>query len=110
MGLLYCGGGTLVRVSRADLVRCRFVRGVHSYVHGRAGRRRFPGGIAGAPRTSGPGESFAIQTDMLTLLVVLFIIALLGGGVGYDRFGYAGWSPAALLAVLLLVLLLMGRL
>jgi len=46
---------------------------------------------------------------MLTLLVILFIIALFGGGFGHSRFGYAGWSPAAILAIVLLVLLLMGR-
>jgi uncharacterized protein DUF3309 len=47
---------------------------------------------------------------MLTLLIIVFIIALLGGGFGYSRFGYAGWSPAAVLGIILLVLLLMGRL
>lgn len=48
---------------------------------------------------------------MLTiLLVVLLVLALLGGGLGHERFGYAGWSPAGLLVVVLLVLLFMGRL
>ena len=46
----------------------------------------------------------------MTILVILLLIALLGGGFGYSRLGYAGWSPAALIALVLLVLLLMGRL
>ena len=47
---------------------------------------------------------------MLTILVVLLLIALLGGGLGHGRFGVAGWSPAAILAVILLLMLLTGRL
>jgi hypothetical protein len=47
---------------------------------------------------------------MLTLLIILLVLALLGGGVGYSRFGYAGWSPAGILVVILLVLLLTGNL
>jgi Protein of unknown function (DUF3309) len=47
---------------------------------------------------------------MLTLLIILLVLALLGGGVGYSRFGYAGWSPAGILIVILLVLLLTGNL
>lgn len=47
---------------------------------------------------------------MLTILLVFLILALFGGGIGYRRYGYAGWSPAAIIAVCLLVLLLMGRL
>ena len=47
---------------------------------------------------------------MLTLLIILLVLALLGGGVGHSRFGYAGWSPAGILVVILLVLLLTGNL
>jgi hypothetical protein len=47
---------------------------------------------------------------MLTILLIVLLIALLGGGLSYGRFGYAGWSPAAIVAVILLVLLLVGRL
>jgi hypothetical protein len=47
---------------------------------------------------------------MLTILLIVLLIAVLGGGIGYGRFGYAGWSPAAIVAVVLLFLLLMGRL
>jgi hypothetical protein len=47
---------------------------------------------------------------MLTLIVILLVLALVGGGVGHSRFGYAGWSPAGILVVILLVLLLTGNL
>ena len=47
---------------------------------------------------------------MLTLLIVLLLLALLGGGLGYGRFGAAGLSPAALIVVLLIILALSGRL
>jgi hypothetical protein len=47
---------------------------------------------------------------MLTLLIVLLLLALLGGGLGYGRFGAAGLSPAALIVVVLIILALSGRL
>ncbi|HEY1546567.1 MAG TPA: DUF3309 family protein [Kofleriaceae bacterium] len=47
---------------------------------------------------------------MLTILVILLLIALLGGGVGYGRYGFAGMSPAGLLIIILIVLALTGRL
>lgn len=40
----------------------------------------------------------------MMLVIVLLILALLFGGLGYDRFGYVGWSPLG--AILLIVLLL----
>jgi Protein of unknown function (DUF3309) len=46
---------------------------------------------------------------MLTILVVLFLLALVGGGIGHSRFGYAGWSPAGILVVILLVLFFTGH-
>jgi hypothetical protein len=46
---------------------------------------------------------------MLTLLLIILVIALVGGGLGHSRFGYAGWSPAGLILVVLLVLLLTGN-
>ncbi|HVY25138.1 MAG TPA: DUF3309 family protein [Polyangiaceae bacterium] len=45
---------------------------------------------------------------MLTILVILLVLALIGGGLGHSRFGYAGWSPAGLLLLVVLVLLLTG--
>jgi hypothetical protein len=45
-----------------------------------------------------------------TLLIILLVIALLGGGLGHGTYGWAGWSPAGILIVILLILLLTGRL
>jgi hypothetical protein len=47
---------------------------------------------------------------MLTILIVLLLVALLGGGLGYGRFGAAGLSPAAIVLVILLILGVTGRL
>lgn len=48
---------------------------------------------------------------MLTIiLIILLVAALAGGGWGHSRFGYAGWSPAGILIIILLVMLLTGRL
>ncbi|HTL35465.1 MAG TPA: hypothetical protein VL326_20195 [Kofleriaceae bacterium] len=47
---------------------------------------------------------------MLTLLIVLLLLALLGGGIGYGRFGAVGMSPAALIVIVLIILALTGRL
>lgn len=47
---------------------------------------------------------------MLTILIIVALIALLGGGLGYSRFGAAGMSPAGLIVLVLIVLALTGRL
>ncbi len=47
---------------------------------------------------------------MMLLLVLLLVLAVVGGGFGHSRFGFAGWSPAAILIVILVVLALSGRL
>ncbi len=47
---------------------------------------------------------------MLLLLLVLLALAVLGGGYGHSRVGYAGWSPAGIILVVLVVLALTGRL
>ena len=47
---------------------------------------------------------------MLTLLIILLVVALVGGGVGHSRFGYAGWSPAGILIAIVVILLLTGNL
>jgi hypothetical protein len=46
---------------------------------------------------------------MLVLLVILLLVAGLGGGLGHSRYGYAGWSPAAILLVILVILAATGR-
>jgi hypothetical protein len=48
---------------------------------------------------------------MLTLILVILLLFAIGGGSwGYDRFGAVGWSPAGLIVVVLLILLLTGHL
>lgn len=46
---------------------------------------------------------------MLTILFILLVLALIGGGLGHSRFGYAGWSPAGLIVLVVLILLLTGN-
>ena len=46
---------------------------------------------------------------MFTILLIVLLIALIGGGLGHSRYGYAGWSPAGLLVVILLVMLFTGH-
>ncbi len=47
---------------------------------------------------------------MLTLLIVLLLLAFLGGGLGHGRFGHVGFSPAAIIAIILVFMLLTHRL
>lgn len=47
---------------------------------------------------------------LMTILLVLLVVSLVGGGVGHTRFGYAGWSPAGILVVILAVMFFTGRL
>jgi Protein of unknown function (DUF3309) len=46
---------------------------------------------------------------MLTILLIVLLIALVGGGLGHSRYGYAGWSPAGVLLAVVLVLLITGH-
>ncbi|HEY1553214.1 MAG TPA: hypothetical protein VGF94_00195 [Kofleriaceae bacterium] len=46
---------------------------------------------------------------LMLLLLLLLVVALFGGGYGHSRFGYYGWSPAAVIFVILIVVLLSGR-
>lgn len=46
---------------------------------------------------------------MFTILLIILVLALVGGGVGHSRYGYAGWSPAGILVVILLVMLFTGH-
>lgn len=54
------------------------------------------------------GKRLATTQLMLTLLLVLLLVALIGGGIGHSRFGYAGWSPAGLILLVVLVMLVTG--
>lgn len=46
---------------------------------------------------------------LMTILIVVLILALLGGGLGHSRVGLAGWSPAGVILLVLVVLWLTGR-
>ena len=47
---------------------------------------------------------------LVIILIVLLVASLAGGGFGHSRFGYAGWSPAGILIVVLLALYFTGHL
>jgi hypothetical protein len=47
---------------------------------------------------------------LMIILLVLLVAALAGGGLGHSRFGYAGWSPAGIVLVVLILLYLTGHL
>lgn len=46
----------------------------------------------------------------MIVLLVLLVLALGGGGLGYSHFGYVGWSPAGLILLVLLIMWLTGNL
>jgi hypothetical protein len=50
-----------------------------------------------------------VRPMLMTILLVLLVLALLGGAFGQSRWGYAGWSPAGILVVILLIWLLFGN-
>jgi hypothetical protein len=57
------------------------------------------------------GAKHAVAGAMLLIiLIVLLVLALGGGGWAHSRYGYAGWSPAGLLLLLVVVLWLTGNL
>jgi len=47
---------------------------------------------------------------ILTILLVVLVLSLVGGGVGYSRYGYGVWSPAAIVLIVGLIMLLTGHL
>jgi hypothetical protein len=47
---------------------------------------------------------------LLIVVLVVFVLALAGGGWGHSRYGYASWSPAGLILIVLAVLYFTGRL
>ena len=58
-----------------------------------------------------PGTEENKLQMLLTILVVLLLIALFGGGFGHSRgWGYYGWSPLGLLVLIVLILALTGNL
>lgn len=44
------------------------------------------------------------------LLIVALVVAIGGGGFGHSRYGYAGWSPAGILLLIIGVLWFTGGL
>ena len=44
------------------------------------------------------------------IFIILLLLALGGGGWGYRRWGYASWSPAGLVVLIPIILLLTGGL
>jgi len=51
-----------------------------------------------------------VDRMLMIILIVLLVVALGGGGWGHSRFGYAGWSPAGLILLVLLIMWLTGNL
>ena len=48
---------------------------------------------------------------MLTILLIVLLVLALGGGTwGHSRYGYAGWSPAGLIVLVLLLMWFTGHL
>ncbi len=47
---------------------------------------------------------------LLTVLIVLLVLSLVGGGFGHSKVGFVGWSPAAIIVVILVILAVTGRL
>lgn len=45
---------------------------------------------------------------LITILLVVLVLSLVGGGWGHSRYGYAGWSPAGIILVALVVLWFTG--
>jgi hypothetical protein len=59
------------------------------------------------------GRVHETQTEQAMLLIILVVVLLLtlgGGGWAHSRYGLAGWSPAGLILLVLVVLWLTGNL
>lgn len=48
--------------------------------------------------------------SLLTLLVILFFLAAIGGACGQPRWGAYSWSPVGLIALVLVLAWLLGAL
>jgi len=46
---------------------------------------------------------------LLTILLIVLLLSLIGGGFGYSRWGAAGMSPAGIILVVFVILLLTGH-
>ncbi len=45
---------------------------------------------------------------LLAILVLVFVLTLGGGGWAHSRYGYAGWTPAGLILLVLAILWFTG--
>lgn len=50
------------------------------------------------------------ENMLMLLLLVLLVLAIGGGSWGHSRYGFAGWSPAGIIVVIVIVLFLTGNL
>jgi hypothetical protein len=48
--------------------------------------------------------------SLLTLLIILLVLSLAFGGLGQQRWGYVGWSPAGITLLVLVILYFTGHL
>jgi hypothetical protein len=48
-------------------------------------------------------------TMLMMILLAVLVLALVGGAFGHSRYGYAGWSPAGIVVVILLLWLFTGH-
>jgi hypothetical protein len=46
---------------------------------------------------------------LMMILLAVLVFALLAGAVGHSRYGYAGWSPAGVMVVILLLWFFTGH-
>jgi hypothetical protein len=51
-----------------------------------------------------------ISATLVGVLLFVLLLAVIGGVMGRDRFGYYGWSPLGFVLLVLLVLWLTGHL
>lgn len=45
---------------------------------------------------------------LFTIIIVLLVLSVIGGGWGHSRYGYAGWSPAGILLLVLAIMWFTG--
>jgi hypothetical protein len=46
---------------------------------------------------------------LMIILFVFLLLAVVGGGWGHSRYGYAGWSPAGIILLVLVIFWFTGR-
>ena len=103
----------------------RGLRGTQKANPPRAARRAFHwrrarGSTPGGDIAAGMGLAMDADTSissarigdrmLLIVLLVLLVLGIGGGGWGHSRYGYAGWSPAGVILLVLAVLFFTGRL